>query len=269
MYLFIKNEMIDIKDYGLRCLKYFVPPPASDDVTEQIDGMDGRLFIESFYSDRTIRVELALKGKSIEDMRKLKTKFNRLFAQKEEFFVVFKAEPHRRYRVKLANVPDWEAASQRLASTTVEFKMYGIYAESPGTTLKMPPFYHYYQVGDGKIDEGDPVVQYIHSTNNFAVFNDSDVPIDPRNKEIVIELKGMLVNPSIINSTTGDEWSWTGSAAKDDVIKLDGIRSLKNGQSIFKDTNKKLISLVPGWNYFEISGATDFTISFDFRFYYI
>ncbi|GLY09602.1 phage tail family protein [Pseudobacillus badius] len=269
MYLIIKDEIIDIKDYGLRCLKYTVPPPSINHVTESLDGFDGERYLESFYTERTIPVELALRGKSLKDMKKLKAKFNQLFARNEEFFVIFKEEPYRRYRVLLSNVPEWEAASIRLASTKVEFKMPGIYVESPGTTLNQPDNDYYYPIGEGKVDEGDPVIEYTFSQSSFSVFNDSDVPVDPRNMELVIEFKGASTNLSIKNLTTGDEWKHTGSTAASDVIRLEGVRSLKNGQSIFKNTNKKLITLAPGWNEFEITGATDFTISFDFRFYYI
>lgn len=261
--------MIDIKDYGLRCLKYFVPPPSINHVTEQLDGLDGELYLESSYTDRTIRTELSLKGASSKDLKKLKTKFNRLFARKEELFIIFKDEPHRRYRVLLSNVPEWDAAGIRLASTTLEFKMPGIYVESPGTTLNQSYNDYYYPIGEGKIDEGDPAIEYTFNQSSFSVFNDSDVPVDPRNMELAIEFKGASTNLSIKNLTTGDEWKHTGSTVAGDVIRLEGVRSLKNGQSIFKNTNKKLITLAPDWNEFEITGATDFTISFDFRFYYI
>ncbi|KZR60384.1 phage tail family protein [Pseudobacillus badius] len=269
MFIISKNETIDIKDYGLRCLRYRVPSPSLNHVTEQLDGMDGELYLESSYTERTIRAELSLKGASSNEMKKLESKFNRLFARKEELFVIFKDEPHRRYRVLLSNVPEWEKASVRLSSTTVEFKMPGIFAESPGTTLNQPDSDYYYPIGDGKIDEGDPVIEYIFNRSSFSVFNDSDVIVDPRNMETTIEFKGASTNLSIKNLTTGDEWKHTGSTAAGDVIRLEGVRSLKNGQSIFKNTNKQLITLAPGWNEFKITGATDFTISFDFRFYYI
>lgn len=270
MYLITQdNEIIDVKDYGLGCLTYSVPPPVMNHLTENIDGMDGSLYRESYYSDRMIRAELKLKGTGVEDLRKLKHTFNRLFARKEEFFIVFKKEPYRRYRVLLTNTPEWQAASLRLASTTIDFKMCGIFVESPGTTLNMPPMDHYYSIGEGKIDEGDPVVEYVFDRSSFSVFNDSDVIVDPRNMELAIEFRGSSSNLSIKNLTTGDEWSYSGSSSANDVIRLDGVRSLKNGQSIFRNTNKQLISLAPGWNEIEISGASDFTISWDFRFYYI
>jgi hypothetical protein len=61
---------------------------------------------------------------------------------------------------------------------------------------------------------------------------------------------------------------YTGITGVNDTITLDGIRSLINGVSVFRQTNKKVLSIAPGWNDFEITGASEFLISFDFRFYY-
>ena len=59
------------------------------------------------------------------------------------------------------------------------------------------------------------------------------------------------------NKTTGDVWQYMGTSNLNDEIVLEGIRSTKNGLSIFRDTNKRLITIAPGWNEFEIKGAPD------------
>ncbi|MGG3451168.1 phage tail domain-containing protein [Domibacillus aminovorans] len=269
MIIITENERIDINDYGMRVLRAPIPSPALEHKTEQVDWMDGEVYLGSRYTTRVISAEIAMRSTSHKKIKELKVIFRRLFARKEEFYVMFKNDTMRRYRVVLNNQPDWTDIGVHLTSTTVELRMCSVFAEAPGTTLTLEPDLHYYQAGEGEIDTSDPPVQYIFDQTTFSVFNDSDITIEPENKEIRIELQGMLINPIIRNLTTGDEWSWSGTASSADIILLDGVRSFKNDVSIFKETNKNVISLLPGWNDFQITGAADFLIKFDFRMYYV
>lgn len=269
MKIITESETILIEDYGLRALDYEIPSPSFTHTTEKMDGADGEKPIESYLDPRPIRVPMRLLTKDSKGMPRLKRKFNQLFARREEFFVVFDKEPWRRWKVKINNAVEWDDASVYFSQAEINLICYRGLSESIGTTLNMPETEHYYAIGEGKIFEDDPVIQYEFNAANFSLFNDSDEMNDPANHmEQRIILKGNLNNPVIRNLTTGDEWSWTGTATTNDEIRLDGIRSLKNNQSIFGQTNKKVIRLAPGWNDFEIVGASAFTVSFDFRFYY-
>ncbi|MGR5971193.1 hypothetical protein ACT7CX_00300 [Bacillus cereus] len=94
--------------------------------------------------------------------------------------------------------------------------------------------------------------------------------IDPKYIPLKIRYRGASKNLAIKNVTTGDVWSYTGESAIGNVIELNGVKSTKNGTSIFGNTNWGLIRIKPGWNDFILSGATgDFKIEFDFRFYYL
>ncbi|MFP7447167.1 phage tail family protein, partial [Bacillus infantis] len=118
----------------------------------------------------------------------------------------------------------------------------------------------------------DEPIQYLFQQSAFSIWNDGDEPVDPRERWAYLQVlfQGASENLTIKNLTTGDEWSYTGTTAAGDIIELNGIRSLKNGSSIFGQTNRKLLTLAPGMNQFEVSGTTGpFQISFDFRFYYI
>jgi hypothetical protein len=112
---------------------------------------------------------------------------------------------------------------------------------------------------------------YTHSTTSFKIYNAADgVTIDPRVVPLLITFTGASTNLQIKNLTTGDVWAYTGTTTASNTIKLDGIRSLKNNTSIFANTNHQVITLAPGYNDFQIVGATgSFTISFSFRFYNI
>src|SRR5690554_7861270 len=96
------------------------------------------------------------------------------------------------------------------------------------------------------------------------------LPIYPRVHDIKITFKGASDGLSITNTTTGDVFVHNGQTNANDTIELEGIRMLKNGESIFRDTNHRLITLETGYNDFVINGATEgeFEIIFEFRFYY-
>jgi Phage tail protein len=151
----------------------------------------------------------------------------------------------------------------------VEFTTLSPFAESIGTTLDPFTFdAELWQIGQGLTAE-DGIV-YTHSTSSFRIYNAGDVTIDPRVLPLKITFTGASTNLKITNTTTGDMWQYTGTTQAGDTITLDGVRSLKNGVSIFSATNRKLITIASGWNDFTITGASgSFTISFDFRFYYI
>lgn len=105
---------------------------------------------------------------------------------------------------------------------------------------------------------------------NFSFHNIGDEVIDLRaQSETEIEFNGVSNGLTIRNKTTGDTWSYSGSTTANDIVLLKGIRSTKNGESIFKDTNKKILTFAPGWNDIEVSGATDFALTLRTRFYYI
>ena len=69
----------------------------------------------------------------------------------------------------------------------------------------------------------------------------------------------------IRNKTTGDVFKV--NAAFGGTLIVDGMNTQLKGTNVFRDTNKRYISLASGKNDFEVIGQfTDITI--DFRFYY-
>lgn len=114
---------------------------------------------------------------------------------------------------------------------------------------------------------------YRFTTANFTVQNIGTEEIDKSKYPfdyMTIEFKGASTNLKIKNNTTGQEWSWTGTTAAADTIKLDGVMSFKNNLSIFHNSNRKVIKLKPGANSFTVTGATgSFELKFDLRFKYL
>ena len=177
-------------------------------------------------------------------------------------------QPDKRWKVQSTG----EFSPDRIGDNgefNIGFISFSPFAESIGTTMDpLTTDNKLWQFGQGLTSDD---VSYTHSTSSFSIYNAGDETINPRriHTPLIIEIVGESTNLAIKNKTTGDEWNYTGTTFGTDSIKLNGVRSTKNGLSIFRDTNKKLITIAPGWNEFEVTGATSFTISFDFRYYYI
>ena len=303
MIISIKNTILSPPTYkGLR----FTPgPPSIDHSTEEIDGR-GVIITESIVKDRPITVEFSVKGKDYTDAENLKRQTIALLISDKSYPISNNIDKGKRWEVRLRDY-DIERISPRVMRFTVNYVCESSLSETIGTTLdpytletvnlqtekglikgsptpiRQADVFNMYNVDDILIDpdeanqaaaekeEQRAIIEtpsYIHRTNKFKIFNAGDVPVNPSKVPLKIKFIGSSSNLRIINRTTGDEWRFNGTSGAKDVIMLDGIRSLKNDVSIFGNTNKKLITINPGWNDFEITGASDFSITFDFRFYY-
>ena len=219
--------------------------PSLRHVTEEIEGRDGVVDIETTEGAREITCLFKMRAADMADFPLLRNEIFRIFRSKESFYLIDRREPGKRWEVKCQDAYDIEQ-KYLYGDFTVTFVCYKGYAESV-----------------------DPA-SYTFTTTAFRVFNAGDIDIDPRVLPLKITFTGASSNLTITNQTTGDTWQYTGTTTANDTITLDGIRALKNSLSIFGNTNRKLITIAPGWNDFIITGASgSFTISFDFRFYYI
>lgn len=258
----------DIKDYGMALEDYNIPSLEIEHITEFVEGSDGVSFVDTVFKGRTIPTVLAYHASDSTDFVLLRDLFNSLFSRKESFYIIFKDQPKKRWLVRLANQFQPEKDLETIGSIQVNFVCVIVFSESIGTTTDPFTFEsELWQLGQGLIAED---LIYSHTTNIFRIYNAGDVEINPRKLPLTITFAGPSTNLSIKNKTTGDEWAYTGVTTDTDIIILDGIRSLKNDESIFGNTNRKLITLAKGWNDFEITGTADpFQVSFDFRFYYV
>ncbi|MEA0563269.1 phage tail domain-containing protein [Lysinibacillus irui] len=179
----------------------------------------------------------------------------------------------KRYKVIRTNMNEVEQ-NGLIGKVDIEFETYQLpYAESPGTTLDERTFdKEIWQTGQGLVAVDPTTLKYVfQDETSFQVYNAGDVPLKTNLRDMLFEIEfwGSSTNLSITNVTNGTQWQYNGSSNADDVIKLETpTRFTKKKNSIFKDTNKKILILEPGWNTIQISGATQFLILFRFKFYY-
>lgn len=255
----------EIKLNGVSGLRLGIPSPSFELVTEEIEG-GKEIVIDKILQPRNLTAEFLAEGKDYIDSLLMRDIIYRQINE-SEFFISESKLPQKRWRVHFSEEYIPERANIRAQTFTVPLIAMSGLSESVGTTLDDLTFTaEKWQVGQGLTLE-EP--KYTHSTNTFSIYNAGDVTIDPRQLPLKIVYRGASTNLKIKNLTTGDEWTYDGTSGSNDNITLDGIRSLKNGNSIFKDTNKKLLTIAPGWNEFQLTGTSDsFLISFDHRFYY-
>jgi hypothetical protein len=263
----LNGALYNLTDYGIKTLDFQIDAPSPRPDTEIIEGRDGVVDFGATYDSRSLRGSFFMFAADSTDFALLRNEIFRIFAGREQFYVIDSREPGKRWLVR-SNGYSVEQLTTTKGRFDVDFTAAIPYAESIGTTLDPLTFdTELWQIGQGIIDEG---LTYSHTTSTFRIYNLGDTTVNPRQHPLVITFTGASNTLKIQNVTTGEEWAYTGTTTASDSVKLDGIRSTKNGLSIFRNTNRKVISIVPGWNDFVITGASGaFTVSFNFKFYYL
>jgi predicted phage tail component-like protein len=239
------GTIYDLEQYGIRTKDFIVSAPSLRHVTEEIEGRDGVVDIETTEGARNITCVFRVQAEEYAKFPDARNQVFKLFRSKESFYLIDRREPNKRWEVKVQDAYELEQKYQ-YGDFTIDFICYKGYAESIKPT------------------------SYTFTTPTFRVFNAGDIDIDPRVLPLTITFTGSSTNLTITNTTTGDTWQYTGTTVDGDTITLDGVRSLKNGASIFGNTNRQLITIAPGWNDFSVVGTTGaFEISFNFHFYYL
>lgn len=263
----MNGTRIDIADYSLKRLYHHIPSLQLEHTTATVEGRSGDIFLNTRFSGRTISVELLYITQDIYDYYLLRDELNNLFARRESFYIIFKNEPYKRWKVRLAQGFDTEP-NKSMQTFTVEFVCENVFAESVATTTVIKEWDVDKWGWNGTIDWDDDL-KYTFNTNSFAVKNLGNVLIDPRESELDIIVKGTFSNyVKITNQTTGDVYQYNSALSSTDTLTLKGIQTLKNGLSVFKNTNKKLLTLAVGNNQIIVEGGTVSSIAFNFRFLY-
>ena len=108
------------------------------------------------------------------------------------------------------------------------------------------------------------------SINTFTVYNAGNVTIEPESMllNIIVNAVRSDNNFTIRNITTGEEIILK-RASFGSHFRIRGmVFSFGSFTNIFRDTNRRFVSLVPGDNQFEILNGTFEEIRFEFKYYY-
>lgn len=265
----IKNGVtIDHRDLGVKLTSFRKSPLSGENLTEKVQGRHGLINKGTQYDGRKLKASFFMSEDSPILFQMQIDEIHELFSTETEMTLIESRQPGKKWDVKVDGDFEIEWIGGRNGRFDVNFIASLPYAQSIGTTLEPFTFNSdLWQIGMG-LPSNEELI-YTFDTNRFRVFNAGNVVIDPQNMPFDIRFKGDSNNLTIKNIRTGQTFKYSGSSAYGDVILLKRCRHLKNNVSIYDKTTHDVITLLPGWNDFIVSGTSgSFEIAFDFRFYY-
>lgn len=257
----------DIKDFNLTRLYHYIP---SIEVEHEFANVQGRspVYVDSSFSSRTITVEFLFQAYDIHDYYAIRDLVNGLFTKREEFYIAFKNEPYKRYKVVVDGsfqVPP----DERMQSFEIDFICTELYGEAIASTSTVKAWDEnmWSWISGISWDDG---LTYTFTEKKFTVNNLGTAPINPLESNLRIMISGNFPKGfTLRNTTTNETYQFTKALTTNDVLTIDRINTFVNGINRFSDTNRKLLTLSGGLNAFEIVEDGLSSISFDFRFLYL
>ncbi|RAS74437.1 phage tail domain-containing protein [Priestia endophytica] len=237
--------------------------------SENIQGRPGTVDIGADYGTRTIRVPFIMQSEDWKNYTILRDKLFAILTSLEPFYLIERRREiyqtgenvtltNKRYLVRCSQKFNFDQqflyGFTELIFETTQLP----FAESPKKTMNL------------SVEEIGEEAVYTHNTAEFRIYNDGNVRVDPRYCEIGIKIQAECDSFfELTNHSTDDTWRYEGALTTNDIVQLAGVRYTKNNLNIFRNTNRRLITLLPGWNEFMVTGASSIQeITFDFRFYY-
>jgi hypothetical protein len=241
-----EGSMIDMEGLGLLGLKLQIPSPSYNTITQGIDGRGGITVMDRLLEPRKLSAQFITMADDYTDSLNLRNSLYRVLGNGKPFYIVESKISSKRWKVYL---DEWTPERQNIKVHTFEIPL----------------------LTENGFSESITTHTSAYGTSSFEFNNAGDITIDPRiHSEAQIQFSGASTNLVIRNNSTGDEWSLTGTTTSGDTILLIGVKTLKNGVSIFGQTNKKLLTIAPGSNDFELVGASGgFTLTITTRFYFL
>ncbi|PFC88561.1 phage tail protein [Bacillus anthracis] len=259
---------LDLHNINLWVESFRILSPSPDHETESIKGRHGSIHYGTTLKDRKVTSTISIEAFDFVDFDLLRDEIFRIFNPLEKFYIIRDLQPGKRMEVSVDSEFDIDYETLEDGVFQIDFIIHSVFLESIGTTMDSFTFdSNLWQIGQGLRGEE---MKYIHNTTEFRILNAGDATINPKYMPLKITYTGSSDKLTIKNKTTTEYWSYSGTSEGSEVIELNGVKSTKNGNSIFGSTNWGLITLKPGWNYFTLNGTGgDFEIKFDFRFYYL
>lgn len=108
------------------------------------------------------------------------------------------------------------------------------------------------------------------TVNTFTVYNAGNVKVEPESMYLDISFQFTTIFDNLMtikNITTGEVFEFKKSHSRRH-LRINGMNVTMANVQAFRDTNKKFISLAPGENQFEVTGAVFDRADFDFKYIY-
>ena len=262
---------VNLSDKGF-LVKSFTPPSPNFQYTWQQMGKYKALLTNSEIQQSTFSFEVYVDGKDFYDFELIRLELKKILTSDKPFYVIWTMMPYLRYLC----VPDMsnlvmaqDDAVPRMASPlSISLISIDGFAESTATT-QTPFTYDSESWGLGENLPNGVDIPYTFTTPSFNVYNASNIPLRAEEHPFTLKFQGTVPSAlTIENVTTGQTFILNRSLTSSDTMELVGLVPIVNGSQDYGDSNHAYLDLAEGWNEFEISGASNFTISFDTHFYY-
>jgi len=241
---FNKIELDELEVYGYN---FSVPSPSYAIESVRLDSGE-TIVVNKLLNTRELEAEFLTNSADFKDSLEQKTLLFKLLGNGQSFYVEEIQRPNIVWKCELG---DW--LPEHITPSVTRFAIPFTCTSGVSQTINL--------------------VKQKFIESSFIFKNEGDLAIDPREAkyaETEITFNGPSTNLHITNKTTGETWSFNGSTTAEDEISLKGVRALKNEVSIFKNSNKTILSFLVGNNEIEISGASgEFELTISTRFYFL
>lgn len=277
----LSGDVLRFSDYDINVLDFKVSSIPVSGLYGQIEGRAGAINYGADFGSRTIEISFYLNGKDNFDFPLLRDVLFEITTTKEPVYL-------REMRAsKYSHGNKYVGGKRYLARIQGEYKIdqvvrYGFgtiiyetvelpYAESIGTSLDIhnngiSSEDELWSYGMGIIEDEDSR-KYIHSTNEFKIYNAGNVEVHPFEQDLRIEITEVSGSGfTLTNETTGETFIYEGNLSAMDELVIDGPNVTVNGVPALRNTNKRFISFAPGWN--SLTKNKKGVVSVNMRFYY-
>lgn len=262
------GTIYDLDALGFKVLT-FDPPATNWTHTYQQQGRYGTTLVDTKADSLSIPLSLVITAHDVYDLELQRLELKRILDSSETFYVYSDRIPYLRWEVVADSFQFPQTSNFWRATASINLVCPSGFAESKATTLDVLS-YDVDKWGLGmNIPHGTDLRYTFKNERSFRVYNASNIDLLADDKPVQIIFKGNVANKlTITNKTTGQTFEFSRSLDTGNTLILDGLIPIEDDQQMYYASNHGYIDFKKGWNEFEIDGATDFTVSFNTRFYY-
>lgn len=265
----LDGQTFNLDDNNIRVISFDPPAPNYQQSYTQIHKL-GATLTDMQVQQTTIPLVVLVKSKNIYDYELMRQRMIRIFDGTQDMYVINERLPTIRWLVRpeTFNYPR-QGSFWYTQAITINLVCANGYAESVSSTADNDYTVPRADVSFGLNVPTDRDLSYKFNTNQFDVWNLGNVKLNAEERPVIITVDGYSSGGfTLTNKTTKQTFSYNKPLKQGTPLIIYGIKSVMNGLSVFQDTNHGFIDLAVGKNQFEASNISNFTISYDTRFYY-
>lgn len=265
-----ENEFeINEKISGIEAMGITKVAPQLTPLTKQIVGSDGELSYGAYYGASTVKAKVYLAGKDVYDYKLLVSELYRLLYSRKPIRIRDEVEPNICYWVFVKPMTV-TTINYTHGTADIEFINPSGFRYSLKNSDELAGTDYQFGMNETNTDNTHRTIGYHFTDNDFWIYNDSDITIDPyinrHELKVILKCNG---KPKIENQTTGTSISVNNNITTDNTFVLNGVDSFLDGQDYGINTDLGYLTLASGWNNINISGASNVDVTFSFPFIYL